>query len=82
MQMYDITYSHGLRHDMTERPVISGHDMWRVHYYTHAAHRYTWDISDGRVLECRRESFRINKRRNYWQWMCDDVVTDPLPIQL
>ena len=80
--MYDITYSHCLQNDLPARPVITNHDMWQVHYYTHADHRYTWDISDGRVFECRRESFRLNKRRNRLVWMCDEIVNDPLPIEL
>lgn len=82
MNMYDITYSMGQRHDMTTPPRVTGPDLWHVHQYLHADHRYTWDISNGRVLECRYESFRIDKRRNYWRWMCDEVAVYPLPVAL
>lgn len=81
-QMYDIKYSMGQLRDLDTPPHVSDSTMWHVHYYTHAAHRYTWDISDGKVYECRRESFLLDKRRNYWRWMCDEVVNDPLPIAL
>lgn len=81
-QMYDIKYSMGQLRDLDSPPRVSDSTMWHVHYYTHDAHRFTWDISAGKVYECRRESFRLNKRRGYATWMCDEVVNDPLPIAL
>ena len=46
----EIKYSYGQTHDMTERPEVHGADMWKVHYYTHADHRITWDVSNDRIL--------------------------------
>ena len=77
--MYDIKYSRGQLRDMDTKPEVIGPEMWHVHYYIHANHRYTWDISDGKVLECRCESWRIKPRHNHCQWMCDEVCSDPLP---
>ena len=31
----DITYTHGLMSDLTEKPQVSGTDIWQVHFYMH-----------------------------------------------
>jgi len=80
--MYDITYSRGQIRDASSKPAVYGPELWQVHHYVHADHRYTWDISEGKVLECRRESFKLDKRHNYWKWMCDEVVDSPLPQEV
>ena len=64
----DITYTHGLMSDLTEKPQVSGTDIWQVHFYMHDDYRFTWDVSSGQVFEVREEHFKPILGRYYMGW--------------
>lgn len=79
----DITYTHGLRNDLTEQPTNTGRGMWQVHMYLHDERRYTWDIAAGKVYGVRDETYGPIRGRKYYGWYGHDMPLDtPLPVAI
>jgi hypothetical protein len=78
----DVLYSYGQNNNLTTAPTVYRSEIWHVHQYTGPLSRYTWDISDGRVLECRHESWGKLARRNHPGWRCDYAADWPCPVTL
>lgn len=78
----DITYSKGQLQNATERPAVNGPELWHVHYYTHADHRTTWDISAGKVVACYEQSWGKLTRSTHLGWRYTNTTGWPVPITL